>query len=82
MHDLNLAALYCSRLMFVKDGRIAVDGLTDQVFTPEILGQVYDTAMEVVWHPDHQRPYAVMLPLSPGSVDLEEPEAPQEAISS
>jgi iron complex transport system ATP-binding protein len=82
MHDLNLAALYCSRLMFVKDGRIAVDGPTDQVFTPEILARVYDTAMEVVWHPDHQRPYAVMLPLSPGAVDLEEPEAPQEAVSS
>jgi iron complex transport system ATP-binding protein len=82
MHDLNLAALYCGRLMFVKDGRIVVDGPTDQVFTPEILAQVYDTAMEVVWHPDHQRPYAVMLPLSPGAVDPEEPEAPQEAVSS
>ena len=82
MHDLNLAALYCGRLMFVKEGRIVVDGPTEQVFTPEILAQVYDTAMEVVWHPDHQRPYAVMLPLSPGGVDLEEAEAPQEAVSS
>jgi len=82
MHDLNLAALYCRRLMFVKDGRIVVDGPTDQVFTPEILAQVYDTTMEVVWHPDHQRPYAVMLPLSPEDVDPEEAEAPQEAVSS
>jgi iron complex transport system ATP-binding protein len=82
MHDLNLAALYCGRLMFVKDGRIVVDGPTEQVFTPEILAQVYDTAMEVIWHPDHQRPYAVMLPLSSSGVDLEEPETPQEAVSS
>jgi iron complex transport system ATP-binding protein len=65
MHDLNLAALYCRRLMFIKEARIVVDGPTDQVFTPEILAQVYETPMEVVRHPVHQRPYAVMLPLSP-----------------
>jgi iron complex transport system ATP-binding protein len=69
MHDLNLAALYCGRLMFVKDGRILMDGPTDRVFTPEILGQVYETAMEVVWHPTHRRPYAVMLPLSAGTLE-------------
>lgn len=79
MHDLNLAALYCSRLMFIKGGQIMVDGATDQVFTPEILAQVYDTAMEVVWHPEHGRPYAVMLPLSPGTVAADEA---QEATSS
>jgi len=62
MHDLNLAALYCGRLMFLKDGRLCQDGPTDTVFTSETLNQVYDTAMEVVRHPAHQRPYAVMLP--------------------
>jgi iron complex transport system ATP-binding protein len=67
MHDLNLAALYCRRLMFIKNGRVVVDGPTDQVFTPAILEEVYETPMEVVRHPDHQRPYAVMLPLSPGT---------------
>ncbi|HEX9883615.1 MAG TPA: ABC transporter ATP-binding protein, partial [Desulfobaccales bacterium] len=35
MHDLNLAALYCRRLMFIKDGRIIRDGPTEAVFTPE-----------------------------------------------
>jgi cobalamin transport system ATP-binding protein len=72
MHDLNLAALYCGRLMFLKEGRIVVDGPTDRVFTPEILTQVYETPMEVVWHPAHQRPYAVMLPLSPGTVETDD----------
>jgi iron complex transport system ATP-binding protein len=66
MHDLNLAALYCRRLMFLKDGGIAQDGPTASVFTPEVLAQVYETPMEVVLHPVHQRPYAVMLPLTPG----------------
>ncbi len=67
MHDLNLAALYCQRLMFIKDGRIVCDGPTDAVFTPEVLAEVYGTSMEVVRHPVYGRPYAVMLPLSPGA---------------
>ena len=66
MHDLNLAALYCRRLMFLKDGGIVRDGPTEAVFTPEVLAQVYETPMEVVQHPALQRPYAVMLPLTPG----------------
>ncbi len=82
MHDLNLAALYCGRLMFIKEGKIVMDGPTEQVFTPEILAQVYETHMEVVWHPDHQRPYAVMLPLAPGAVEAEEAEAAREAALS
>jgi iron complex transport system ATP-binding protein len=71
MHDLNLAALYCRRLMFIKEGRIVVDGLTEQVFTPAILEEVYETPMEVVRHPAHHRPYAVMLPLAPGTPEYE-----------
>lgn len=82
MHDLNLAALYCERLMFIKEGKIVVDGPTDQVFTPEILAQVYETPMEVVWHPAHQRPYAVMLPLASGAVETEEAEGAREAALS
>jgi iron complex transport system ATP-binding protein len=82
MHDLNLAALYCRRLMFIKERRIAVDGPTEQVFTPAILTQVYETPMEVVWHPVHQRPYAVMLPLSPGSLELKEAEESLGAVQS
>jgi len=72
MHDLNLAALYCDRLMFLKDGGIIQDGPTEEVFIPEVLAQVYQTPMEVIRHPGHQRPYAVMLPLSPGTQEEEE----------
>jgi iron complex transport system ATP-binding protein len=79
MHDLNLAALYCRRLMFLKDGRLIQDGPTEAVFTPEILAAVYDTAMEVRWHPLYHRPYAVMLPLSPGPAEPEAAAAPEVA---
>ncbi len=65
MHDLNLAALYCRRLMFLKDGKIVEDGATEAVFTPAVLSRVYETPMEVTRHPAHRRPFAVMLPLTP-----------------
>jgi iron complex transport system ATP-binding protein len=77
MHDLNLAALYCGRLMFIKDGGILQDGPTEEIFTPAILAQVYETPMEVIRHPVHQRPYAVMLPLKPGSRSEGIPEVAQ-----
>jgi cobalamin transport system ATP-binding protein len=82
MHDLNLAALYCERLIFIKAGKIVVDGPTDQVFTPEILAEVYDTPMEVVRHRIHQRPYAVMLPLASGAIEAEEAEGAREVALS
>ena len=79
MHDLNLAALYCRRLIFLKDGGILEDGPTGEVFTPEVLGRVYDTPMEVGRHPAHGRPYALMLPLTSGVQDDEETEEDLEA---
>lgn len=71
MHDLNLAALYCRRLLFLKNGRLFQDGPTDQVFTSAVLSQVYDTDMEVLWHPRYQRPYAVMMPLCGQAAEAE-----------
>lgn len=65
MHDLNLAALYCRRLLFLKDGRLVRDGPTAQVFTAQTLREVYDTDMEVRQHPVYGQPYAVMVPLAP-----------------
>lgn len=43
MHDINLAALFCKRLLLLKDGRVVADGDTPSVMTAEILKVVYDT---------------------------------------
>jgi iron complex transport system ATP-binding protein len=72
IHDLNLAAMYCRRLIILKDGRMVEDGPTEGVFTSDILSGVYETPMEVARHPVTNRLYAVMLPLSEGAA--EEPE--------
>ncbi len=62
MHDLNLAALYCDRLIVLKEGRIALDGLTGDVFTEENLCHIYETQIRVFQHPDCGAPQALFVP--------------------
>lgn len=40
LHDVNLAAFFCRRLIFLKDGHIADDGDTDEVLTEINLKEV------------------------------------------
>lgn len=47
MHDVNLAALFCRRLIFIRDGVLVADGPTESVLTSEILEEVYQTRVIV-----------------------------------
>lgn len=69
IHDLNLAAMYCRRLIILKGEGMVEDGPTGRVFTSEILSAVFETPMEVARHLLTQRLYAVMLPLSGGAAE-------------
>jgi iron complex transport system permease protein len=51
MHDLNLSALYCRRLIVMRQGRILADGPTEQVFTPDVLEAAYDCQFAFTRHP-------------------------------
>ncbi|MFP5213811.1 MAG: hypothetical protein ACLGPL_10580, partial [Acidobacteriota bacterium] len=62
LHDVNLAALFCRRLILFKDGEIAADGATDSVLTPEILEGVYRTRVLVQNIPDTDKKQVVFLP--------------------
>ena len=41
LHDLNLAAAYCDRLVLLDDGRVVASGVPSEVLTPEHLRPVY-----------------------------------------
>ena len=43
LHDVNLAALFCHRIIFLKDGSVVADGESKEVLIPEILEEVYQT---------------------------------------
>jgi iron complex transport system ATP-binding protein len=47
LHDINLAALFCRRLIFLRDGEKVADGPTEEVLTPETLEAVYHTRVLV-----------------------------------
>ncbi|EKP95813.1 ABC transporter ATP-binding protein [Thermaerobacter subterraneus] len=66
LHDLNLAALYCQRLVLVKDGRVAAAGEPARVMRPEILSRVYGCSVLVVPHPQLGVPQVALLPGGPG----------------
>ena len=62
IHDLNMAALYCRRLIFLKNGRVVLDGPSREVFTEENLGEVYETSIKVSPHPLTGVPQAHFVP--------------------
>ncbi|MDT4867292.1 Vitamin B12 import ATP-binding protein BtuD [compost metagenome] len=41
LHDLGLAAKYCTRLIVLNKGRLVVDGAPEDVLTPALLKDVY-----------------------------------------
>ena len=62
VHDLNLAAVYCDRLIFLKNGRVVEDGPTEEVFNARNLSQIYDTDIRVSRHPLSCAPQAHFVP--------------------
>lgn len=61
-HDLNLAALYCRRLVFLKNGSVVADGPTRDVFTAQTLSEIYETPLAVAPHPLTGAPQAHLVP--------------------
>ncbi|MCG7409977.1 ABC transporter ATP-binding protein [Paenibacillus sp. ACRRX] len=66
LHDLNLAALYCDRIMVMQEGVIAAEGTPQQLMTTELLQHVFDTKTVIVPHPDCSRPQVLVCPGSVG----------------
>lgn len=48
LHDLNLAAMFCDKIIFLKNGELRYKGLTKELFTKEILKEIYDFNCEVL----------------------------------
>ncbi|WP_329264482.1 ABC transporter ATP-binding protein [Streptomyces sp. NBC_01478] len=53
LHDLNLAAMYCDRLLVLNAGRTVAEGTPTEVLTPALIKDVYGVHAEVGHGPGH-----------------------------
>jgi len=56
LHDLNLASLFCDRLVLLRQGGILADGTPHELLTQDQLSDVYGDSVEVLSHPHTQQP--------------------------
>jgi iron complex transport system ATP-binding protein len=61
LHDLNLASLYCHKVIMLKAGRIAHYGTPEAVMTKEAIEDVFDTQVQVGYNEAIKRPYYLPL---------------------
>jgi iron complex transport system ATP-binding protein len=59
IHDLNLAAAFCDRLVLLRDGRVLAVGATRDVLTPAHIRELYGVDAEVLPHPSAGHPVVV-----------------------
>jgi len=47
IHDLNIAAMYCDRIVAIQDGRLVAGGTPHEVLTPETIEKIYHVKSRV-----------------------------------
>ncbi|MFO7875759.1 MAG: ABC transporter ATP-binding protein [Desulfovermiculus sp.] len=60
--DLNLAAAFCHRLIFLRQGKVHTWGRTADVLTSQTLDQVFEVQAEVRFDPSAQCTHVIMRP--------------------
>ena len=62
IHDLNIAAAYCDRLIVMKQGRVVAAGSPAQILTSERIDEVFGTRAEILHDTDSDRLHVLFLP--------------------
>ncbi|MDF2720790.1 MAG: transporter ATP-binding protein [Paenibacillus sp.] len=62
LHDLNLAAQYCDRLLLIQHGRIVKIGTPWEVLDSELIERVYETKPIITAHPLTGAPQLLLAP--------------------
>lgn len=62
LHDLNLAAEYCNRIVLMDKGSIFKEGVPDDVLTYQHVEAVYQTVVVVQKNPITKKPYVILVP--------------------
>ncbi|ASL28329.1 ABC transporter ATP-binding protein [Azotobacter chroococcum] len=60
LHDINMAARYCDRLVALHSGRLLFSGTPAALMNPATLEAIYGIPMRVLQHPEAGQPIAVV----------------------
>ncbi len=74
LHDLNLAAQYCDRLVLLNNHRVHAEGMPGEVITPQNIEEVYGARSCVYAHPANGLPVVLL------NADKSKPARPRDAI--
>lgn len=61
-HDLNLAGLYCDRLLLLENGEIEIEHIPNEVLKEERIKKIYRARIQKIPHPKVAAPQIVLLP--------------------
>ena len=61
-HDVNLASLYCDRLLLMEKGEIAMIGDPQEVVRETTIAEVYNARVKTQPHPELPKPQMTLLP--------------------
>ncbi|ARD48748.1 adenosylcobinamide amidohydrolase [Sporosarcina sp. P33] len=61
-HDINLAALYCDRLLLMKGGEVSAIGVPQDVVLEQEIHSVYHARVKTQPHPEMPKPQMTILP--------------------
>ncbi len=51
LHDLSLAAMYCSKLYVLKEGNVIASGVPNKILTPELVRAIYEIECDIYENP-------------------------------
>jgi iron complex transport system ATP-binding protein len=60
LHDLNLAAQYCDRLLLLKEGALVGEGRPSEVIRSDLIREVYGIEVIIIPHPDSGVPQVLL----------------------
>lgn len=63
-HDINLAAFYADRLIFIKDGIIKYDGDINSILKEEVIQEIFEIETKVLINQQDNVPQLIIKPLS------------------
>ncbi|MFC4410702.1 adenosylcobinamide amidohydrolase [Chungangia koreensis] len=61
-HDINLASLYCDRLLLIENGEVKIVGEPHRVVKEDQIGSAYEVKIGTHPHPEQPKPQVTLLP--------------------